>query len=72
MGFTLARRGASPPMVLQSWAMACRGIVSGSNLGSRSLDPGTFIPEPSSIGLGAVALLTSLVWWRSATFDRVA
>ena len=30
------------------------------------LDSGTFIPEPSSIGLGAVALLTSLVWWRSA------
>ncbi len=29
------------------------------------LDAGTFVPEPSTIGLGAVALLTSLVWWRS-------
>jgi hypothetical protein len=30
------------------------------------LDVGTFVPEPSAIGLGAVAFLSSLVWWRSA------
>ncbi len=30
------------------------------------LDEGTFVPEPSSIGFGAVALLVSLGWWRSA------